>query len=36
MSFITTFEMTISQLGICEEVGLWLCRTPTSSPLNLT
>ena len=34
MSFLTTFEITISQLGIREDVGLWLCRKPTSPPLE--
>ena len=36
MSFLTTFEITISQLGIREDVGLRQSRKPTSSPSNLT
>ena len=34
MSFLTSFEITISQLGVWEDVGLWQSRKPTSPPLE--
>ncbi len=36
MSFLTSLEITINQLGVWEEVGLRQSRNPTSSPSNLT